>query len=189
MGNLRHSPGHSARIAWLALLLLAAFLVAVTVACGDDDDEDSGDGDNGTGAAETSSTGDGETADGEDDGDAGDEDGDGTTGALECPSESEMSDAVGAEMFADPSTGTCAFKQADDSDGEVVLLTFSNADLTLRDETVEEVEGLGERAIWEGNSLTVWTGEGSVIVTMLGDAMFSEDGQELAIAVARVVIE
>jgi hypothetical protein len=92
-------------------------------------------------------------------------------------------------MVPDPATGNCAFKQAGDNDGEVVLLTFSNGDLTLRDETVEEVEGLGERAIWEGNSLTVWTGEASLIVTLLGDSMFSEDGQELAIAVARAVIE
>jgi len=183
----------------VTLVALVAAMATLT-ACGGDDSDSSGD-DGGTENADErlaaptvtdAATDDTEGSnDAEESADSEDVD---ANGADSCPSESSVSDAVGRPMVFDggapvQASGFCPYT---DSTGDVsISVTFTNLNMTSeRYPEQEDIDGVGEAALWtEGSGeLVAWTGEDSVIVSIIVFGGQDIDERAVAIAVAQTAI-
>ena len=122
----------------------------------------------------------------------------------ECPEDAVIAGAYGGEVDLDENGSTtgavgiiyCQYDQVlapgttDPTYGEPAYkdtfsITFSAFDTATGDNGEEAVDGVGERAFWGGNQLTVWTGDRSIIVSVIDPP---NDPKATAIALAQAAM-
>ena len=66
-------------------------------------------------------------------------------------------------------------------------ITFTDQNIVVPEGEAEEIPGLGEAAVWNGNELAVWTGDQGMIVSIVFDPPAS-DVKTVSIAIAQQVL-
>jgi hypothetical protein len=116
--------------------------------------------------------------------------------AAGCPDPAEVGAAAGREVvladgaIAQEGEGLCPYLAAgDDPYAFTVNIGLSRDDFypIEPDEPTEEIDDMGERAIWQPgyHLLFVWTGAGRISVQVSGSGLSGDDEREVAIAIAQ----
>ena len=171
----------SARHAMRTVLVIA--VVVLAAACGGDDGDDAAPGTSDTSAEPDETTTSAASAD-----DAP------SDAAVDCPEVADVTAAIGRDMAVDAgttppgATALCPYKSAD---GEITAsYLFADTDVTA-DASGEPLDGIGESAFWEedNSELWVWTGDQSIVVSVLNFGLGTFDQREAATNMIELVLD